>query len=557
MERPMNYLWIILLILTTVGIGPYPVFAQSQPGFLVVAPDRGFLGNQETKTLFKEFQLHYPAALAFAGNKYGNHGTTYAEYVKEALKQLRSLNATSVVAIPLFLSDADPQLHAVREMVPTYAADMDVEWAPAMAGSYLIGQILVDRVQEISQAPQNERLLLIGIGARDEKSEQAIKKDLTSLLQYVKRYTSFQDSEVAVYYHRDAENAREINDGITAHITEWAAMQGRTLVVPAFIGVKFDHMMAMTNWLQRKFQKLNVVFQPSEVVPHSNLLLWLKKTANQYVSDVRPNEIGVVIMPHGSTQPYNDAIEKLVAPLTSRYQIEMAYGMGDSAIIQEAVSRLEQRGVKKIVFGRMYGLIGHMKAKTDYILGLSDEYLHEFKHGRTPPAQIRSAAIFSTFGGYEEGADIAQVLHERIMEVSENPEKETVILLAHGTKSDEDNQAWLSVINANIEKLRQDPHCAKLKSIKAMTVREDWPELRKKAVKKVRELIEESNKTGRVLVISNRLYGPGPYPKMLAGLDFELNGKGFLSPAIAHWLEQSIQQVTERLKGPKRVAEQS
>lgn len=549
-------LWTVLFVLTMMSIGHLPVSAKSHPGFLVVAPDRGFLGNQEIKKMVEELQLHYPASLAFIGNDYESADTAYAAYIKQALNQLRSLNVTSVVAIPLFLSDADPQLHPVRNLLPAYATGLDIEWAPAMAGSYLIGQILLDRIEEISQSPHTERLVLVGIGARDEKSEQAIKDDLTQLLQYVQRYKAFQDSEIVVYYHREAEKAHEKNKEITAHVTERAAMQGRTLIVPAFIGVKFDHVMAMTSWLQRKFQKLNVVYEPSEIVPHPNLLLWLKKTANQRLA-VHPTEIGVVIMPHGSTQPYNDAIEKTIVPLTRLYKIEMAYGMGDPAIIQRAVSRLEQRGVKKIVFGRMYGLIDHMKAKTDYILGLSDDYLHKLNQGRVPPPQIRSAAIFSTFGGYEEHAPIAQVLHNRIMEISQNPSEETVILLAHGVKSNEGNQRWLGVINANIEKLRQDPHCAKLKDIKAATVREDWPELREKAVKEVRELIQKGNKTGRVLVISNRLYGPGPYPKMLAGLDFEFNGKGFLSPVIANWLDQSIQQVSEQLKGPRRMAKQS
>ena len=557
MKQQRKQSWTALFLLVLMSIGPLPASAQSHPGFLVVAPDRGFLGNEETRTLFGEFQLHYAASLAFIGDRYDGTDTAYTSYVKQALGRLRSLNATSVIVIPLFLSDADPQLHAVRDLISTYGNDLDIEWAPAMAGSHLIGQILLDRIEEVSQSPQTERLILVGLGASDEKSEQAIKDDLTQLLQYVRRYKSFQDGEVVVYYHRDADQSREKNQKITAHVTELAAMpQGHTLVVPAFIGVKFDHMMAMTSWLQRKFQKLNVVFQPSEVVPHPNLLLWLKRTAHQYL-DVAPGEIGVVIMPHGSTQPYNDAIEKAIAPLTRRYQIEMAYGMGDAAIIQSAVARLERRGVKKIVFGRMYGLVDHMKARTDYILGLSTEYLHEIHQGRTPPPQIRSAAIFSTFGGYEEGADVVRVLHDRIMEISENPSEETVILLAHGTKSDEDNQRWLSVMNANIEQLRREPHCAKLKALKAATVREDWPELREKAVQEVRELITEGNKTGRVLIISNRLYGPGPYPKMLTGLDFEFNGKGFLSPSITHWLDQSIQHVTERLKKPAKDLEQS
>ena len=556
----MNHLrknpWTALFLFVLMSTSPLPAWGQSHLGFLVVAPDRGFLGNQETRKIVEEFQRNYPVSLAFVGNKYESVDTAYASYIKQALNQLRSLHVTSVVAIPFFLSDADPQLRAVRNLLPAYGNDLDIKWAPAMAESHLIGQILLDRIKAVSQSPQHERLVLVGLGARDEESERAITDDLTQLLQYVQRYKSFQKSEIVVYYDRHAEQAREKNQKITAHVTELAAMQGRTLVVPAFIGVKFDHMMAMTSWLQRRFQKLNVVFQPEEISPHPNLLVWLKKTAHQHV-DVLPNEIGVVIMPHGSTQPYNDAIEKTIAPLTRLYQIEMAYGMGDQVIIQRAVSRLEQRGIKKIVFGRMYGLVDHMKPKTDYILGLSDEYLHELDQGRTPPPQIRSAAIFSTFGGYEEGADVAQVLHDRIMEISQNPSEETVILLAHGTKSDEDNQRWLSVINANIEKLRREPHCAKLKAIKAATVREDWPELRKKAVKEVRELIQEGNKTGRVLVISNRLYGPGPYPKMLDGLDFEFNGKGFLSPVIAHWLDQSIQQVTERLRNPTRGTEQS
>ena len=556
----MNHLrknpWTALFLFVLMSTSPLPAWGQSHLGFLVVAPDRGFLGNQETRKIIEEFQRNYPVSLAFVGNKYESVDTAYTSYIKQALNQLRSLHVTSVVAIPFFLSDADPQLRAIRNLLPAYGNDLDIKWAPAMAESHLIGQILLDRIKAVSQSPQHERLVLVGLGARDEKSERAITDDLTQLLQYVQRYKSFQKSEIVVYYDRHAEQAREKNQKITAHVTELAAMQGRTLVVPAFIGVKFDHMMAMTSWLQRRFQKLNVVFQPEEIAPHPNLLVWLKKTAHQHV-DVLPNEIGVVIMPHGSTQPYNDAIEKTIAPLTRLYQIEMAYGMGDQVIIQRAVSRLEQRGIKKIVFGRMYGLVDHMKPKTDYILGLSDEYLHELDQGHTPPPQIRSAAIFSTFGGYEEGADVAQVLHDRITEISQNPSEETVILLAHGTKSDEDNQRWLSVINANIEKLRREPHCAKLKAIKAATVREDWPELRKKAVKEVRELIQEGNKTGRVLVISNRLYGPGPYPKMLDGLDFEFNGKGFLSPVIAHWLEQSIQQVTERLRNPTRGTEQS
>ena len=77
---------------------------------------------------------------------------------------------------------------------------------------------------------------------------------------------------------------------------------------------------------------------------------------------------------------------------------------------------------------------------------------------------MRSAALFATFGGYEESSNVTRILHERILEISREPARETVILIAHGEKTDEGNAAWLSVIDAHIDRLRQDPHCAQLKA---------------------------------------------------------------------------------------------
>jgi hypothetical protein len=317
--------------------------------------------------------------------------------------------------------------------------------------------------------------------------------------------------------------------------------------------------MALTGWLARQFKGLNVAYQPAELLPHPNVLLWLKKTANRYVS-AAPREIGVVIMPHGSTQPWNDAVERTIEPLKSKYKIEIAYGMGDQAIIQDAVARLEQQGMKRIVFVRMYALSDQMKPLTDYILGLTETPAdHGHDHDAAAPPQIRSAALFSTVGGYEEYPGIAEVVCERIKEVSKDPAKETVILLAHGSRTDEDNAKWLSVMNANIERVKKDPRCAALKSIKAATVREDWPKQREQAVAEVRNMIQEGAKNGPVLVIANRLYGSGPYKKFLKDLEYVLNEKGLVHPVLTRWLEDEIGRTTAALAramdGANRVAE--
>lgn len=105
-------------------------------------------------------------------------------------------------------------------------------------------------------------------------------------------------------------------------------------------------------------------------------------------------------------------------------------------------------------------------------------------------------------------------------------------------------------MHANIERLKQEPHCAKLKAIRAATAREDWPELRDKAVGEIRTLIQEDAKHGRVLIIADRLYGSGPYKKLLADLDYVLNEKGLAHPAISRWLEEGIGKTAAALASP-------
>lgn len=548
-----------ILFMLEVSGTPANAAPPSKVGFLVVAPDRGYLGNKEVKSLVDEFKQSYPAALGLVGRDYTGVESEYAAYLTRAAQELKQEGVTEIVAIPLFLSEADPLLKRVIPLMPAYASGLPVRWAQAMGHDYLIGQIVLDRVAALSERPESERLILVGTGATDEASNNALKTDLEKLLAYVNRYKTFREAEAVVYYDREAEDADQKNRDIKSRMLAQMAKHGRTLLVPVFIGPKFDYSMSLTSWLDAQFKNTHVVYKPEELLPHPNALLWLKKTATRE-TPLAANQIGVVIMPHGSTQPWNDAVETTIQPLLAKYPIEMAYGMGDPYIIQDAVSRLEQRGIRHIVFVRMYALDTHMKPLTDYILGLNDRSPadpHGGGHGAGAgaPPQVRTAVRFSTFGGYEQNPEIALVLHKRIAELSKDPANETVLLLAHGEGTEEGNNKWLSVMNQNIERLRQDPHCAKLKTIKALTVREDWPKEREKAVADVRATIDEASKQGRVLIIANRLYGSGPYKKILKGLNFELNEKGLVDPVLTRWLEDGLTRMTAELIPAK--AEQS
>ena len=299
--------------------------------------------------------------------------------------------------------------------------------------------------------------------------------------------------------------------------------------------------MSLTHFFDRRFEDIDIIHNPEEILLHPNILLWMKKTANKYTPLYSHEPIGVVIMPHGATQPYNDAIEKTIEPLKSKYKVEMAYGMGDALTIQKAVSKLENQGIKKIVFVRMYPRSDQLKEKTDYILGLSEKIPEQWD-GLIPP-QIRNSSIINTFGGYEEDNLIAGIFLERIKEISKKPSEETIILLAHGSSDDQAEILRKKKMKDHIDWIQKQFNPT-FKNIKGMSLREDWPEKREKALNEIVNIIEEGNKRGKVIVISNRLYGSGPYKHFLKGSNFEMNSKGLAPhPNLTRWLEKGIKSL--------------
>jgi len=179
--------------------------APTKAGFLVVAPDRGFLGNQEVEVIFDEFRKSYPSALALVGRDYNGLESEYSVYLRRAVDELKKTGVTEIVAIPLFLSPVDPILRKVIPHLASYASGETIRWAAPMRESYLTAQILLDRVDHLSQAPGQERLVVVGVGAVDEESEKALRADLDRMVVYVRRYRPFKEVQVGIYYDRDAE----------------------------------------------------------------------------------------------------------------------------------------------------------------------------------------------------------------------------------------------------------------------------------------------------------------------------------------------------------------
>lgn len=531
--------------------------SQAGAGFLIIATDRGYLGNREIKEVYAAFAKDYRARLVFISLA-EDYEEAMRQKLKTALAELRAQGAGSIVVLPFVLSDADPYLKRAKALLGSLRERLP--FTPAMAADYLTAQVLEDRARAISKDPVKERLVVVGFGSTDAREAAAIRQDLERLAQETSGRRAFKETAIALFFHPAA--ADEVLQASNRQATEIIRAAGsdkslRAVVIPFYLGPKHTASMQLGRRIESLLPDLNAAYEGLEILPHPNALLWLKKTANRWIKPKR-EELGVVLMPHGAGEYVNEPILEAIAPLRSRYNLEVAFGMADADTLQEAIDKVEGRGARRILVLRLYQLSLSLKEETEYVLGLRNDppamHPHAGHGGPHLPARVRSGALLTTTGGFDADPLIAEVLYQRVMEVSREPERETVLLLAHGDGNDERDRYWLEQMGAQARYIRaKTGH--RFRSIRVATLREDWPDKREKAVADIRRLITQAGRDGdRVLVIANRLSGPGPYRRFLQGLVYVLNDRGIAPhPNLTRWIEKIIEGWIDGLgKAPLR-----
>ncbi len=527
-----------------------PVFVvPAEPGdtgFLVVAPDRGFLGNEEIRDVFGPFADTFRADLAFipwTGDP--------TRYVAPALERLRTRGAGRVAILPLFLANSHSLLTRLQGSVETL--DGDVAVAAPFGRSFLAEEALLDRLRAavgtaaaLGQPPAGAdsgdvAVLLVGSGALDDAAAVAMEADLQRVLTGAGVHLGLPDTAVVVLRHGSAganalqasfERARAAAEGL-------AVNHGRVVVVPFHLGQRSDSMMDLNRSLQRGLAGVSVDFLGQGVFPNPMATVWMAQEANRWVPPTA-NEIGFVLMPHGADIDWNEAIRQPLVELTQSRLVEYAFSMADPVVLGRAVSRLEARGARAIVLVRVFAQAASFLDRIEYLLGLSHE--PGMSMGMAPPARVRSASVFTTLGGLEDHPAFAEALVARARALSENPSEEAVILLGHGAGSDGGNQAWLENLESIATQMQAiEPGFA---AFHWANWREDWPAARDEAETRIHGIIESERAQGRtVLAIPARMTGTGPAQYELNDLDGVRIGSGFAPhPLFARWIGDLFMQ---------------
>lgn len=584
----MNLALLFSLILT--------MSAQAKTGFLVIAPDRGFLGNEESRDAFTAYAPGYDAAFAVVGRDND-------EDLGAALAELTQNKVDEVVVLPLFASTGHP-MHA-KALDLLAAADTSAKlYLERPYGEHPLALAAFKKKLAQAGGPR-DFLLLLAHGSEVSEDNAAVEKSLHAAAGAAS--AGWGGHAVLTLLGagiHDGPIGRPDMEGLSAKASAALASarkRGLRPVVAAYdFASKMDSMMTLAGSLAPALRGAEVL---GDLTPNAEAVMWLKRVSNDRLPVVE-GEFGMVYMPHGATHRWNTTLLEALGDLPQRTMLEPAFSMGDPSVIQRAVERLEKRGARKIAVVRVFSLASSFKEQIEAALGLAarpreegeEEGLRDALNGgqegqrpQSPTAQapqtqrpdphgahaghagkpeahgahhghgaepefIFSAASLLTVGGIEDAEEFADALADNAAEISENPADETVILVAHGTYADADNARWEKNLASLAARLREFAagRGVEFKAVEWGTWREDWPQKKPQAVKRMRELVERASKNGRALVVAARTGYGGPEPELLKGLSFKYSGDGFAPhPAFARWVEGQKDEALERFRAER------
>lgn len=273
--------------------------------------------------------------------------------------------------------------------------------------------------------------------------------------------------------------------------------------------------------------------------------------------DPPPARFGLLVMAHGGPPDWEAAVRAALAPLAERRPLAIAFGMADPASLQAATADLEGRGVTHIGVLRLFLSGESWRERTAQIFGLAPGAAprppaadgshggHAHHHLMAPPWRIeRTACVVIGEHGLLEDAPLGRVLLDRVRAWSRDPDREAVLVLAHGPGDDARNERWLAAMRRHTAMLQEALAPA---ALHVDTLREDWPEKRRPVEARLRAWVETQLAAGRrVLVQPLRVWGRGPYETVFAGLAVD-HGDGLLPhPALDAWLEAEALELAAR-----------
>src|SRR5699024_1516719 len=285
-------------------------------------------------------------------------------------------------------------------------------------------------------------LVAVGHGASDAAGAEAMARALERLVAAAAEGRHFDSVQVRVPEKDDDLSAAL--DGLGEH--DWA--------LPLQVGPLYSEMMAFSSRLEHALPD-GADMIDGELFSHPAVTAWMQREAARY-QPVDDKRLGVIVHAHGAGFHWNETMRQAASPLAEDYMLDFAFSMGGAGTLTRAIERLEQRGAEAVVIVRVFSMADSFLGGIERLIGADYEACRPGDlgpmHGHgAPAARVLTSLPVVTHGGLEDDPLFARALLERARDLSRQPERETVLLVAHGKGDDEGNARWLDLL----ESLRQ------------------------------------------------------------------------------------------------------
>ena len=253
-------------------------------------------------------------------------------------------------------------------------------------------------------------------------------------------------------------------------------------------------------------------------------------------------QAGVLVLAHGGSEHWNTVVEQTVEQADLAFPTRIAFGMGMTAQevteLQQAVDDLQQAGVDQIVAVPLFvSSTSEVMDQLRYLLGLR---AHGPWEAAVHPVALRVPVVMTD--ALDDDPVVADILLDRIRELSHAPEAEEVVVVAHGPANAEDDARWLDVMTRIAARIRQE---GGFHAVLPVTMQDDAPPpVREAAIQKMRGIVQQSSREHRTLVVPLLIASGGieaKIPQALEGLEFAYSGAALLPhPKLAAWIARQV-----------------
>jgi hypothetical protein len=259
---------------------------------------------------------------------------------------------------------------------------------------------------------------------------------------------------------------------------------------------------------------------------------WEYETANEQASE------GILILAHGVNDFADQILFNDVEPLTQNYTTSIAFGMSmmTSKHISCALVQMQEKDLDVIhVIPLTESPYNTLIRQWRYAFGLEPTYTYA-------DIEIIDNAKINFLEPINDHVYAREIVYEHAMEISKDPQQETVIIVAHGPIDAADNAKQLQIMQ-NIAEHIQDK--GNFHSVLPLSLQDDAdPDTRSENVMRFRDLVEKNSTQGRrTLVVTDLMSSEGIQSRIkkdLDGLEYAFNEKGIVShPLFIEWVKDT------------------